>query len=188
MSDKNKYIEELLERFFEGETSNVEEQFLYRFFSGKDVPEHLLSYKPVFTYFESGLKNELTENVTPVRRIRKSKWIVWSGIAAVLLALVLLTPLYIQKPFDPFEGSYIVRNGVRITDPEIIRPQLEATVQQVLQQEEKMKGIAAKLMEKENSPLSIEEQIQLQKNEIIERFKDENVRKEVQRIMNYSNQ
>ncbi|MDR2919155.1 MAG: hypothetical protein LBV72_07315 [Tannerella sp.] len=185
MTDKNKYIEELLERFFEGETSNTEEQFLYRFFAGEDVPEHLLPYKSAFTYFESGLKNEFTEEVVPVRRIRKSKWILWTGIAAALLALVLLGQLYMQKPFDPYEGSYIVRNGVRITDPKIIRPELEATVQRVLQQEEKMEGIVVSLMEKENYSQSIEEQIQLQKNEILEHFQDENIRKEVERIMNY---
>lgn len=185
MTDKNKYIEELLERFFEGETSNTEEQFLYRFFAGKDVPEYLLPYKLAFTYFESGLKNEFAENVAPVRRARKSKWILWAGIAAVLLALVLLSPLYLQKPFDPYEGSYIVRNGVKITDPEIIRPELEATVQRVLQQKEEMEYIVVSLMEKENYPQSIEEQVQSQKNEILEHFQDENIRKEVERIINY---
>ena len=40
-SDEYIYIENLLERFFEGETSNAEEQELYAFFARPDLPEHL---------------------------------------------------------------------------------------------------------------------------------------------------
>ena len=47
-SDEYTYIENLLERFFEGETSNAEERELYAFFARPDLPEHLKSYKPLF--------------------------------------------------------------------------------------------------------------------------------------------
>ena len=40
-------IEELLERYFEGETSCEEEQELRRFFIGKNVPEHLHMFQPI---------------------------------------------------------------------------------------------------------------------------------------------
>ena len=64
MTNKYEHIETLLERFFEGQTSNMEEQKLYEFFAGYDVPEHLLHYKKVFTYFDIGLNSEFCQEET----------------------------------------------------------------------------------------------------------------------------
>lgn len=184
MKEEYKEIEDLLERFFEGETSNVEEQQLYRFFAREDIPAHLLRYKSVLGYFDSGLKSEFAENVVvPARNSQKTKWMILGGVAAALLTLILLNLFYDDQPFNPYEGSYIVRNGVRITDPEIIRPELEATVERVLLQEKKMKGLAADLKRKEEYPAFIEEQILSQKDEIINWFHDEYVRNQVQKIL-----
>lgn len=43
-----KYIEQLLERYFDGVTSLEEEQILRAFFAQQDVPESLSSYKEMF--------------------------------------------------------------------------------------------------------------------------------------------
>lgn len=45
-----KYIEQLLERYWDCETSPEEEAILRTFFSQSDVPVHLLKYKSLFTY------------------------------------------------------------------------------------------------------------------------------------------
>lgn len=45
-----KYIEQLLERYWNCETSPEEEEILRAFFSQSDVPVHLLKYKPLFVY------------------------------------------------------------------------------------------------------------------------------------------
>ena len=45
-----KYIEQLLERYWQCETSLEEEAQLRAFFNGSDVPEHLLRYKDLFVY------------------------------------------------------------------------------------------------------------------------------------------
>ena len=45
-----KYIEQLLENYWNCETSTEEEQILRSFFSQKDVPVHLLKYKELFAY------------------------------------------------------------------------------------------------------------------------------------------
>jgi hypothetical protein len=120
MKEKYKHIEKLLERFFEGYTLNTEEQQLYDFFAGKDVPDHLQPYKPLFTCFEV-FPEAFCEKVPPVCKRQYGKWMLWPGVAAALLVLVLLNPFGSgDKPFDPYAGSYIVYNGVRITDPEII--------------------------------------------------------------------
>lgn len=45
-------IEELLERYFEGETSAAEEKQIRAFFASGEVPEHLAAYAPLFAYFD----------------------------------------------------------------------------------------------------------------------------------------
>ena len=45
-----KYIEQLLERYWQGETTLQEENILRSFFSQQDIPEHLQKYKALFTY------------------------------------------------------------------------------------------------------------------------------------------
>ena len=180
----NEHIEELLERFFEGKTSNTEEQLLYDFFAGNNVPEHLLNYKDIFTYFGNDIKEEFGEIKPdiPVRRIKIRKWILWTGVAASLLVLVLFNPFaYGNNTFDPYEGSYIIRNGVRITDMKIIRPELEATVQQILQQQEDLEQLKT-MMEKESQFPDEEESLKAHYNSILEDFENENIRNEIRKI------
>ena len=43
-----KYIEQLLERYWQGETTLQEEAILRNFFSQPDIPEHLRTYQPLF--------------------------------------------------------------------------------------------------------------------------------------------
>ena len=50
-----KYIEQLLERYWEGETTLQEEAILRAFFSQDDVPAHLMKYKSLF---DCGLQEE----------------------------------------------------------------------------------------------------------------------------------
>lgn len=51
-----KYIEQLLERYFNCETSLEEERILRTFFSQKDVPVALLPYRDLFVYEQSGME------------------------------------------------------------------------------------------------------------------------------------
>ena len=50
-----KYIEQLLERYWEGETTLQEEAILRAFFSQEDVPANLMKYKSLF---DCGLQEE----------------------------------------------------------------------------------------------------------------------------------
>mgnify|MGYP000626673084 FL=1 len=47
-------IDELLNRYFEGETSSEEERELRAFFTSGNVPDRLAVYTPMFTYLEEG--------------------------------------------------------------------------------------------------------------------------------------
>lgn len=57
-----KYIEQLLENYWNCETSPEEEQILRSFFSQKDVPVHLLKYKELFAYEQASAKEELGDD------------------------------------------------------------------------------------------------------------------------------
>ena len=184
------HINVLLERFFEGQTSIKEEQELYRFFMRDDIPEEWVRYKPLIKYFESGLADELRSSVVVQPEIRTSKRkrrIVWGGIAASFL-LALCSSLYFlatREAPDPFEGSYIIRNGVRITDLNLIRPELEATIQKVLLQEQETERLIEQLLKIDDSPeIQIMQQLQRQNQRILENIQDENIRKEVAKILN----
>ena len=45
-----KYIEQLVERYWNCETTTEEERILRTFFSQKDVPVQLLQYRDLFAY------------------------------------------------------------------------------------------------------------------------------------------
>lgn len=54
-----KYIEQLLELYWKGETSLEEEQILRSFFSQRDVPASLARYKELFCYEQSETREDV---------------------------------------------------------------------------------------------------------------------------------
>lgn len=56
-------IEELLERYFEGETSAAEEKRIRAFFASGEVPEHLAVYAPLFAYFDEEIERDAEAQV-----------------------------------------------------------------------------------------------------------------------------
>jgi hypothetical protein len=143
MNEEYKRIEDLISRFAGGLTTAGEESELYSFFKSDAIPPHLKAYQAVFRYFESGLPNEYrqSEAVTPqIRRVKKTfqrKWIT-AGLAAAVTGFVVLIsiPGTPDDPaYNPYEGSYMVRNGVRIDDHEIIKAEWEKIEQEIAQRE-----------------------------------------------------
>jgi hypothetical protein len=57
-------IKQLLEQYWQGETSREDEQLLRKFFSGNTVPEELKKYKPLFAW-----KTKQQEITTPNKRL-----------------------------------------------------------------------------------------------------------------------
>jgi len=139
-------IENLIARFFEGRTSQEEEKALYGFFAQEALPPTLEAYKPLFACFDGLTDLDIDalatldadtlaqkEAATAHRLTHRPLW--RSLSAAVLVLAFSVAALHIfnsNRTFDPYEGSYIIRNGVKITDPELIRPHIEATLAQYL--------------------------------------------------------
>ena len=193
MKERNDHINDLLDRFFDGQTFLEEERELYLFFMRDDIPKELIRYKPVIKYFESGLAEEsgLTAQRTPnvTTSFLRRRWMVWSGVAASIL-MILFTSLYlllIKEPSDPFEGSYIVRNGVHITDINLIRPELETVIQKVLLEQQETELYIEQLL-KEDYRVEDElfQQMLKHYDQILTNIQDETIRREVEIIL-YTN-
>lgn len=82
-------IEELLEKYFQGETSIAEEKELTNYFSSSNVAQHLEQYQPLFGYFSLAKEQinpkELPELPTKKEAVSKPVW--WSLAASVVILL-----------------------------------------------------------------------------------------------------
>lgn len=106
-----KYIEQLIERYWNCETSAEEEQILRSFFSQKDVPVHLLRYKDLFTFenqekeiglsedFDRKLLAEIEKPTVKARRISLYRRMMPMFKAAAAIAIVVLLGKAAQSSF-----------------------------------------------------------------------------------------
>ena len=128
-------------RFLEGETSNAEEQELYRFFREDDVPSELKKYIPMFNWYADGMKEPLPQHCRGIRM--KHIFIRMSIAAAILLVCgfgIKFYQYYQQDDkYECYEGSYIIRNGKKITDMKVIMPEVQKTSRYAELQERKVK-------------------------------------------------
>lgn len=121
-------IDELLNKYFEGETSCKEERELRRFFTEEDVPEELQMYRPMFTCLDKEVKEYQSLSKKPDHKEIKSGrlfprrlYYTLGGIAAGLLIFIGITNLYQHVSVTP--SDYVVINGKRYTDANTIREQ-----------------------------------------------------------------
>lgn len=79
-----KNIEQLLEAYFEGESTLDQEQQLRKYFSGGGVAPHLEQYIPLFAAFAEARKERYTGEIN----LPKEKKLPWLNIAAGILVIV----------------------------------------------------------------------------------------------------
>ena len=121
-------IEEYIRRFMEGETTNAEEQAIYRFFRTEEVPKHLKPYTEMFTWYEEGMPEEELSKPKTQPLWKRIPLEIWStGIAAMLvvgigLGIILSFGDNQHEDWSCYEGSYVEVDGKRITDIETILP------------------------------------------------------------------
>ena len=138
----SKNIEEYIRLFMEGETTNEEEQAIYRYFRTQRVPAHLKSYQAMFAWYEQGMPQE------PAQKKRSYRLAVQAWRAGLVAMLVLGIGLgwFLLKDGSTaksdewacYEGSYVVKNGKRNTNIEEIMPQILATLKQTEEMERRM--------------------------------------------------
>ncbi|CAM3767701.1 hypothetical protein FLGE108171_14235 [Flavobacterium gelidilacus] len=96
-------IEELIEKYLEGNTSLQDENILKTYFTAQNIPIHLNQYKDVFGYYNEAKKETSKENILPKKQ--KSKR--WIGIAAsIVLVTMIATYLYQNTPKEEDLGTF----------------------------------------------------------------------------------
>ncbi len=90
---KKENIQKLLQKYFEGETTLLEEKQLRHYFLYEDIAPELAQYRILFTVFEED-KNIIAdleeESLLPDNKARKlawKSWTSWSAAAVILLVL-----------------------------------------------------------------------------------------------------
>lgn len=125
-------IQTLVERFLEGRTTNSEEQLLYEWFATADVPAEWADLKAMFAWYADGMpeREEQPTAVVALHPHRRLLGIAFTTVSiAAVLAIVLCVVLNLNSSVDIYEGSYIISEGVRYDDLDLIKSDIEAVLQ-----------------------------------------------------------
>ncbi len=134
-------IEEMLRRFFDGDTTCAEEKMLESYFcSGGEVPPEYECYRDMFGWYASGMdENALPDaqsTVLPIEKTkpkrRRQRILLWWGSVAAAIAIVigLGWNQRVEQLAGPslYAGSFVVRDGMLITGDDEIKGDIEATI------------------------------------------------------------
>ena len=127
MNDEIKRIQNLLDKYMDGATSNEEEATLRKYFEehGNDIPEEWESYRALFSYigFEQlNLSQILKEEEKEIdkKKASRSRWLKYFGTSVAAAAIIAFLIVGIQKIAQPQPECYAVIDGKVYTDQEFV--------------------------------------------------------------------
>ena len=137
-----KYIEQLLERYWNCETSLEEEQILRSFFRQKEVPAHLLRYKQLFAYqdvekekglgddFDTRILTRIERPVVKAQRLTMRTRFMPLFKAAAMIAVLFLMGTVMQHTFFADEALDYNYDAYKDTydDPEVAYKQVSSAL------------------------------------------------------------
>lgn len=126
--DEFKTIQNLLDKYMDGATSNEEEATLRKYFEehGNDIPEEWESYRALFSYigFEqmnlSQILKEEEEKEIDKKEASRSRWLKYFGTSVAAAAIIAFLIVGIQKIAQPQPECYAVIDGKVYTDQEFV--------------------------------------------------------------------
>ena len=97
------HIEALLERYYDAQTSEAEEQRLKDFFLHEEVPAHLQAEKEMFLQLQAtdvpeGLEERLSQSIDRWGKKYRTLRLQWIGSIAASLLLLFGAGWYLQEP------------------------------------------------------------------------------------------
>ena len=145
MNDEIKRIQNLLDKYMDGATSNEEEATLRKYFEehGNDIPEEWESYRALFSYIGFEQMNlsqilkeeekeiekedilEYEEKNIPKKEEKKeeasrSRWLKYFGTSVAAAVIIAFLIVGIQKITQPQPECYAVIDGKVYTDQEFV--------------------------------------------------------------------
>ena len=145
MNDEIKRIQDLLDKYMDGATSNEEEATLRKHFEehGNDIPEEWESYRALFGYIgfeQMNLSQILKEEEKEIEKediledeeknipkkeekkeeASRSRWLKYFGTSVAAAAIIAFLIVGIQKIAQPQPECYAVIDGKVYTDQEFV--------------------------------------------------------------------
>lgn len=127
MNDEIKRIQNLLDKYMDGATSNEEEAKLSKYFEehGNDIPEEWESYRALFSYIgfeQMNLSQILKEEEKEIdkKKASRSRWLKYFGTSVAAAAIIAFLIVGIQKIAQPQPECYAVIDGKVYTDQEFV--------------------------------------------------------------------
>lgn len=116
----------LIGRFLDGETSLAEEKRLYEYFSAGEVADGLECYAPMFGWYSSLGPKPVDKKVKSAGFRIYRHWCAAAAMLALIFTFGLFTRQYTYcHKYEAYKGSYIVRDGKKITDLRVVGPEAE---------------------------------------------------------------
>ena len=145
MNDEIKRIQDLLDKYMDGATSNEEEATLRKYFEehGNDIPEEWESYRALFSYIgfeQMNLSQILKEEEKEIEKediledeeknipkkeekkeeASRSRWLKYFGTSVAAAAIIAFLIVGILKIAQPQPECYAVIDGKVYTDQEFV--------------------------------------------------------------------
>jgi negative regulator of sigma E activity len=145
MNDEIKRIQDLLDKYMDGATSNEEEATLRKYFEehANDIPEEWESYRALFSYIgfeQMNLSQILKEEEKEIEKediledeeknipkkeekkeeASRSRWLKYFGTTVAAAAIIAFLIVGIQKIAQPQPECYAVIDGKVYTDQEFV--------------------------------------------------------------------
>lgn len=134
MIDKDN-LDELLQRFFDGDTTNAEDKALEEYFRTGDVPARYECYRDMFGWYADGMdENKLPSAKQEGRRkhgFPAVKGLRWGSIAAAIAlaaGIGWVSGTGRTETDNLYAENYIVRDGRLITGMDEIKADIDASV------------------------------------------------------------
>jgi hypothetical protein len=126
-------IKKILDRYFEGMSSDADEQQLCEYFTSNEVTEELQAYRSLFAYISRAkeIPVEACSVISLKPHGRAKIWLFIAGVAAsIILVAVFLNE---QQPAatNNCTGTYVMVNGVCYTDVSLVSKYATETIDQV---------------------------------------------------------
>lgn len=122
-------ITDLLNKYFEGETSCREERELRRFFAKGDLPEELEVYRPLFAFLEQEANRTPTARTKQPRHSRRLRAIYWASTLAC--GVFLLACLLRRFAPQPYPENFAIIDGKLYADEELAKSKALEAMQNV---------------------------------------------------------